>query len=47
MFGEHREGGRHGADGAEDSVAKGHGEVIKVAEGNESLCLQQQSCYLT
>lgn len=47
MFGKHREGKRHGADGAEDTVAKGHEEVIKVAEGNESLCLQQQSWYLT
>lgn len=46
MFGEHREGKRHRADEAEDTVVKGQEEVVKVPGGSEALCLQQQSWYL-
>lgn len=47
VFGEHREGKRHGADEAEDTAVKGQEEVVKVPGGSEALCLQQQSWYLT
>lgn len=43
MFGEHREGKRHGAGEAEDMVLTGQEEVVKVPGGSEALCRQQQS----